>query len=501
MNFMRGRSKGFTLTELLTALVIHSFFILMLGGTFYTLISFGSRSQMVMTARERGQRVINYIDSRVRNAGLGMWDLDSSDKICEALSPLTASNFAFDSHTSVKVTLPIVITHEYANDNDYSFKEKLGNETKVSDDGKTIYGNVLTILYAERETDNDKILVLGNGGYGIVPPNNIDVKNNGGEIIKTFNQYIYDFYNKNALASGTEKEIYRKIFDEFWKDFLKNGISSTIEGSIEEVIDTAYNSKIDAPEGVHEAVKAALDAVSTEDLSGDTRDGWQSVIEDLANYLISNDNFLPQFIETLKLKGALTSFEVEFEHEFLAGSNDVIYNNSDFSEGEGHKDELRSYGVLRGTGSPVLVKKDSLLLTNSKPVLSGDELLYLKCVRVYASDPTDYDKAHGQPLRNLRVQKLKVSKWGTNSPSNPYQQGILELYAELDTKKSILSVWVLSTGGRDRMTHERPSESEWPAEARWKDDYKYQVVYISKGTWILNNLHKGSDGEIDFTWN
>ena len=46
-----------------------------------------------------------------------------------------------------------------------------------------------------------------------------------------------------------------------------------------------------------------------------------------------------------------------------------------------------------------------------------------------------------------------------------------------------------------------PSERNYPVYARDKSDYKYQVVYVSKGTWKLNNLHKGSDGEIDFTWN
>ena len=126
-------------------------------------------------------------------------------------------------------------------------------------------------------------------------------------------------------------------------------------------------------------------------------------------------------------------------------------------------------------------------------------MLYLKSVRVYAAEPSDYDKNHGQQERNLKVQKLDGEAW---SNSEPYQQGILEIYAELDARedekgrpKNILSVWVLSSGGKDNMTHERPAYSDWPETARWEDDYKYYVTYVSKGTWKLNNLPE------DFTWN
>ncbi|MBR6902254.1 MAG: hypothetical protein IKN30_09400, partial [Synergistaceae bacterium] len=167
-----------------------------------------------------------------------------------------------------------------------------------------------------------------------------------------------------------------------------------------------------------------------------------------------------------------------------------------------------NWAVLRGSGVPVRVKDDtkddlidiqSMFSTNlslkSFDIYAGDELLYLQCETLFAEDPRTDDK---DTVRNLKVQKPSGISWGQ---VDPFESGILEIYAELDTNpgKNILTLWVLSTGGQDTVVHERPKD--WPLTARptnWDDKsnkYKYEILYVSKASWKLNNLAE------NFTWN
>ena len=502
---MNKRSRGFTLAELLMALVIHSFFILMLGGTFYTLISFGSRSQMVMTARERGQRVINFIDSRVRNAGLGMWKLESSKEFREALAPLVNGSTAkkgFNNSDAKNITLPVIITYDYQ---DSIAEDGLYGDVIKSEDN-ILRGNVLTLLYAQHA--DDKNFTLKNGGYAIMIKDELNglpsnVKQLKEKIFQPIQNKIYEYYANNIydgdlkkIPIDIKKEVDDEAFNNFWAQFLSEGIKNakkSFDSATESAYETEYSNS--SQSGYKAVVAATLDVIS-----GDTDVAWQSLLKDLLQYVNTKKNiFIPQVTSTLK---PYSTFNSEFTHEFLSGKDE--YTSSDFSEKGGNNNKgvinnLRSYAVLRGTGSPIIVNKDSLNLISCEPVLSGDELLYLKSVRVYATTPSDYDKTHGQQERNMKIQKLDGVQWGA---ANPYQNGILEIYAELDTKNSVLTVWVLSSGGRDNTTHFKPAE--WPG--RWREvndtnDYKYYVTYVSKGTWKLNNLHKDRSGKIYFNWN
>ncbi|MBR2208812.1 MAG: prepilin-type N-terminal cleavage/methylation domain-containing protein [Synergistaceae bacterium] len=472
-------SKGFTLTELLTALVIHSFFILILGGTFYTLISFGSRSQMTMTARERGQRVINYIDSRVRNTGLGMWACENSSAIKNALAPLTASGRVFSRSDTM---FPVMITN-YANMEDIEGTlTKKSDLTSKTEDEKIICGNVLRLLYAQRETGTDsdsaKLVVQQNG---IV----VDYSSNADTVLETLINQLDD--------------------DDFWKGFFTKrcpnvfyngaGIPKT-ENSLS-VYEDYYRK-----EKNYEVVKSA-----SETLKRYNPDSGKQ-IEAIAGYK-EVIKFFPNY-----------PLQYKFLYNRSSGSEGEFYY-SDFGEKKKNnnsveKYNIRAWGVSRGAGVPFVVDK-YYDVANSKVIKElvtatpndtiytipdGDELLYLKCVRVFAEAPrpNDPDKE-----KNLKVQKLNDITWKSSKCKvNPYQSGILEIYAELDTTKNILSVWVLSSGGKDNMTHERPGD--WPKTAypidaegtdtEWnKSDYKYHVLYVSTGTWKLNNLNKNSKWE------
>ena len=128
---MKKNSKGFMLVEVLTGMILQAGLVLMLCGAFYVLLEFGNNAQKILTARERGRRVIEYIDSRVRHAGLGLRKCKSSEEICNALQRITPLR---------NLQLPVAITdHEL---NRYS-------ENKIT------RGNFLTLLYAQREVNDE----------------------------------------------------------------------------------------------------------------------------------------------------------------------------------------------------------------------------------------------------------------------------------------------------------------------------------------------------------
>ncbi|MDY6399635.1 MAG: prepilin-type N-terminal cleavage/methylation domain-containing protein [Synergistales bacterium] len=372
-------SRGFTLVELMTAMAVYGIFLAMLSGAFYALLTFGSRSQKVLVAREHGRRVIEYVDSRIRNAGLGLHALKTSKEVRDAMKTLTwnvSPKGAGPFYPSNNMRLPIAISSKYS-----SFFNK--NEhfniapQNISDDIQS--GNILTLLYADRETDDgDKY--KGAVSLIIVPQN----------------------------ASGD---------------------------------------------------------VESRDVK-------------------TNDTVTVKFL----VRNSLNQYEKTF------GKN--VKNDLDI--------DIRNWAVLRGSGVPVKVTKSSehkyklnleTIFDSSVPLSSfnlyaGDELLYLRCERIFAEDPRDSDKKVGEAVRNLKVQKLEGTSWGQ---VNPTETGILEIYAELNTRTNIFTLWVLSTGGKDSIVHERSTLKDWPRTARWQDNYEYETLYVSKASWKIHNVCEGFD--------
>lgn len=410
-------SKGFTLVEIMTAMAVYGIFLSMLAGAFYALLTFGNRSQNVLIARERGQRVINYVDSKIRNAGLGLHALQSSEEIRKALDPLSKSGGSLHN-SKEELKLPVAVTYKYQDTmgddacktSDVKKKyDALDTSIRKEKDKNIFIGNILTLLYAERETQTD--IMKSDGKYAI----NLAIVpcNASGDL--TTSQEIKNQKTETVKLLAKNLDQYNKTFSERFSD----------------------NEK------------------------------------------------------TNKLPGA-------------------------------RDEDIRNWAVLRGAGIPVRVKENSNYMriditplfygssaNQSFDIYAGDELLYLECETLFAENPREKDKEKGETVRNLKVQKPKGTKvnpekWGD---VDPFESGILEIYAELDTnkiegtdkKKNILTLWVLSTGGRDTVVHERPKD--WPLTARptnWDDKsnkYKYEILYVSKASWKLNNLAE------NFTWN
>ena len=354
------------------------------------LVSFGNRTQAMLTARERGQRVITFVENRVRNAGLGLQnckaqndnnDSLSSKAVRNALDPLTRNDtkslLCVNSNGYMK--LPVAVSY---NDNDNPYKDGkfswgTNNKTK-SDNSKIQYGNILTVLYAQREDGNNVNLV-------IMP------------------------YSGDILQSMD----------------IKLGTKGTLK-----FLDSSANQ-----------------------------------------------------IQNCDFRNIVTPF---------------VDKNSD---------DIRVWAVLSGTGVPIRLcqestQKDKVNFKAFKPsnsvptptitIHAGDELLYLKCDRMYVNNDGDGE-------RNFYFNTLGTKSGKGWSDSYPHEKGILGIYFELDTVNNILDLWVLATGGKDSKRHDYPSE--WaklkdarPTQAQWNSNYQYEITYVSHASWKLHNIPK------DFNW-
>lgn len=137
------RSKAFILVEILTGMVLQASFIIALCTSFYLMLSFYTRTQQTLSARQKAERVIAYVDARIKNAGLGLRKCSNSEEIREALSQIDAL-FKDDSNTYQKFTFPVAVTS--------------GNWKYKSPEDDKFKGNRLTLLYAQRASDLQLII-------------------------------------------------------------------------------------------------------------------------------------------------------------------------------------------------------------------------------------------------------------------------------------------------------------------------------------------------------
>ncbi len=163
------RFKAFTLTEILTGTMLQAGFVLVLMGAFYMLVNFQAASTKLITAREKGQRVLAYIENRVIHAGLGLHKCTSSKEIRESFDEgLTKKDTSSGNRALYGITLPVAVTSSTTTTDSYPWRT-VHTEEVVKDDGDKIYvGDVLTVLYAISYPKISEALVLDNQNSGSV---------------------------------------------------------------------------------------------------------------------------------------------------------------------------------------------------------------------------------------------------------------------------------------------------------------------------------------------
>lgn len=164
---MHTRKRAFILTEVLTGMMLQAGFILTLCGAFYMLVSFSTSTQQILAAHDEGQMVISYIDNRIRSAGIGLWKCESPDIV-------SADFRAWENFRIKSGDLPVAITSTSITDPDVIVMRRY----YVSKDHKCypIYkGNVLTLLYAHRDTNDDANKLILQGHYEEAPDKELEI--------------------------------------------------------------------------------------------------------------------------------------------------------------------------------------------------------------------------------------------------------------------------------------------------------------------------------------
>ncbi len=142
------KRKGFILAEILTGMMIQAWFIVALCGAFYLLLTFSTRIQQSNAAQDHGQRVIAYVDARIRNAGLGLWGCGDPATPESIFAVLNQSGNYMPRLKNLH--LPVAITSRDV--------DNFGPYARPADG---IYsGDVLTLLYAHRDFNTGNKLII-----------------------------------------------------------------------------------------------------------------------------------------------------------------------------------------------------------------------------------------------------------------------------------------------------------------------------------------------------
>ncbi|MBQ9418745.1 MAG: hypothetical protein IJU31_00030, partial [Synergistaceae bacterium] len=256
--------------------------------------------------------------------------------------------------------------------------------------------------------------------------------------------------------------------NEFWEEYFFNDkvVYGVEKWKSAKDVYIEYRSN-DKNIEIKEAAKKTMDDMMPQNYSN-----TEDKIKDIAK----NDH-VAEYVSGYALSYAfMTGYEYSY-YDFVSNSKDI-----------------RAWVVSSGTGALIATSEDKVSKNKKRidlfsqkddaKVPDGDELLRLKCERIFVEPPSDGDIKNGQHYRNLKVQKLLKSAW---EASQPFELGILEIYMEMNEDKNIFTLWVLSTGGRDTLARTRPND--WPEHARWDNDsYKNEVLYVSKASWKLRNF-------------
>ena len=185
------------------------------------------------------------------------------------------------------------------------------------------------------------------------------------------------------------------------------------------------------------------------------------------------------------------------------------YTNSEFYNTTAHNNKsdgvenISNWAVMEGAGVPFFIRDNDLLaqgwgIADNQTIPAGGELLYLRCIQMFVQGKTTDEKGRQLAFR----EPSSNTRWG-----NTYNQeeGVLEIYMELDTSTNIFTLWVMGTGGYDQTIdtprpatwpeNAHPTPSEWTSTTGTYKDYKHNIVYVSRASWKLNNIPDG------FKWN
>lgn len=186
-------------------------------------------------------------------------------------------------------------------------------------------------------------------------------------------------------------------------------------------------------------------------------------------------------------------------------TNSEFYNTIEHNNKSPEDLNISNWAVMESAGVPFFIEDTNLSAQGwssavGQKIPEGGELLYLRCIQMFTRDVTDAGRQFA-----FRELGNSSTNWRATAWSDKYNQeeGVLEIYMELDTDTNIFTLWVMGTGGFD-MTINNPRPANWPenahpTQAEWTNttgtykDYKHNIVYVSRASWKLNNIPDGFD--------
>ena len=165
------RSKAFILSEILMTILLQAGLILVLCMSFYLFLDFYTRTQQILTARNHAERVIQFMDDKIRNAGLGLWKCENPEEIRDNFGSI---QMLYEQDKPVRAyCLPISITLNDGNMNGTLRDVPLKSSPQTE-------GDVLTLLYAQRNLSSNssdgknKEIIMTTSSAATFTPNTYD---------------------------------------------------------------------------------------------------------------------------------------------------------------------------------------------------------------------------------------------------------------------------------------------------------------------------------------
>lgn len=141
------RSRAFILAEILMTIMLQAGFILTLCTSFYLLLSFYSKTQQVLVARNHAERVISFMDDKIRHAGLGLWKCKTPEKIGTRLGNISMLSWISNGNKGYKLPISLKWHRDGVPYNVEDIPLKSVDQNS---------GDVLTVLYAQRDLSTGK---------------------------------------------------------------------------------------------------------------------------------------------------------------------------------------------------------------------------------------------------------------------------------------------------------------------------------------------------------
>ena len=143
-------------------IMLQAGFLLVLVTAFYLLLNFYTKTQQVLTARNHAERVIQFVDDKIRHAGLGLWGCTSSRAIRSSMYPIEIlserkGKRELPSYSGTRgYKLPVSLS--WLSDG-LDFAPLVGEPTGGTSSSSSVFdGNVLVLLYTEKEENEDFIM-------------------------------------------------------------------------------------------------------------------------------------------------------------------------------------------------------------------------------------------------------------------------------------------------------------------------------------------------------